>query len=207
MEGYASAYDVCNDRDVYTGSGVGDDFRGFVHTAVHDDINLFWVHDGRVCGMARIREMMALLGSLLGFGSSFLPEVLSYFKANQVQKHRMEMMQLETQLAQKRSEMKLVELDKQADIAETKGLYEHDRSIDAGGFINALRGSVRPVITYAFFGLFVATKVVIMVKVGQSGGDWTEAVELMWDPETAGLMSAVLAFWFGNRAISKYAAK
>ena len=95
--------------------------------------------------------MMALLGSLLGFGSSFLPEVLSYFKANQVQKHRMEMMQLETQLAQKRSEMKLVELDKQADIAETKGLYEHDRSIDAGGFINALRGSVRPVITYAFF--------------------------------------------------------
>ena len=69
--------------------------------------------------------MMALLGSLLGFGSSFLPEVLSYFKANQVQKHRMEMMQLETQLAQKRSEMKLVELDKQADIAETKGLCEH----------------------------------------------------------------------------------
>jgi len=186
---------------------VGNDFRGFVHTAVRDDINLFWVHDGRVCGMARIREMMALLGSLLGFGSSFLPEVLSYFKANQVQKHRMEMMQLETQLAQKRSEMKLVELDKQADIAETKGLYEHDRSIDAGGFINALRGSVRPVITYAFFGLFVATKVVIMVKVGQSGGDWTEAVELMWDPETAGLMSAVLAFWFGNRAISKYASK
>ena len=60
--------------------------------------------------------MMALLGSLLGFGSSFLPEVLSYFKANQAQKHRMEMMQLETELAQKRSEMKLVELDKKADI-------------------------------------------------------------------------------------------
>ncbi len=88
----------------------------------------------------------------------------------------MEMMQLETELAQRRSEMKLVELDKKADIEETKGLYEHDRSIDAGGFINALRGSVRPVITYAFFGLFVATKVVIMVKVGQSGGEWTEAV-------------------------------
>jgi hypothetical protein len=149
--------------------------------------------------------MMALLGSLLGFGSSFLPSVLDYFKANQQQKHRIEMMQIETELAQKRSEMKLIELDKKADIEETKGLYAHDRSIDAGGFINALRGSVRPVITYAFFGLFVATKVVIMVKVGQSGGEWTEAVELMWDQETAGLMSAVLAFWFGNRAISKYA--
>ena len=90
---------------------------------------------------------MALLGSLLGFGSSFLPSVLDYFKANQQQKHRIEMMQIETELAQKRSEMKLVELDKKADIEETRGLYEHDRSIDAGGFINALRGSVRPIVT------------------------------------------------------------
>jgi len=48
---------------------------------------------------------------------------------------------------------------------------------------------------------------VIMVKVTQAGGDWMQAVELMWDTETAGLMSAVLAFWFGNRAISKYAGK
>jgi hypothetical protein len=151
--------------------------------------------------------MIALLGSLIGFGSSFLPEILNFFKANQQQKHRMSMMRLETELAQQRAEMKLVELDKRADIEETKGLYEHDKSIDAGGFINALRGSVRPVITYAFFGLFVATKVVIMVKVSQSGGEWTEAVSLMWDQETAGLMSAVLAFWFGNRAISKYTAK
>jgi hypothetical protein len=151
--------------------------------------------------------MIALLGSLLGFGSSFLPEILNFFKANQQQKHRMAMMRLETELAQQRAEMKLVELDKQADIEETKGLYEHDRSIDAGGFINALRGSVRPVITYAFFGLFVATKIVIMIKVTQSGGDWMQAVELMFDPETQGLFSAVLAFWFGNRAISKYAGK
>ena len=149
--------------------------------------------------------MMALLGSLLGFGSSFLPSVLDYFKANQQQKHRIEMMQIETDLAQRRSEMKLVELDKKADIEETRGLYEHDRSIDAGGFINGLRGSVRPIVTYAFFGLFVATKVVIMVKVTQAGGDWMQAVDLMWDGETSGLFSAVLAFWFGNRAISKYA--
>jgi len=86
-------------------------------------------------------------------------------------------------------------------------LYEHDRSIDAGGFINGLRGSVRPIVTYAFFGLFVATKVVIMIKVTQAGGDWMQAVDLMWDGETSGLFSAVLAFWFGNRAISKYAGK
>ena len=60
--------------------------------------------------------MIALLGSLLGFGSSFLPEILNFFKANQQQKHRMAMMRLETELAQQRAEMKLVELDKKVDM-------------------------------------------------------------------------------------------
>ena len=41
----------------------------------------------------------------------------------------------------------------------------------------------------------------------QAGGDWMQAVDLMWDGETSGLFSAVLAFWFGNIAISKYAGK
>jgi hypothetical protein len=148
--------------------------------------------------------MITLLGSLLGFGTSFLPEVLNYFKANQAHKHELERAQLEMDLMSKRAELKLSIMDKQADIEETKGLYEHDKSIDAGGFINALRGSVRPVITYAFFLLFVATKVVIMLKVLEDGGNWMQGVELMFDQETKGLLSAVLAFWFGNRAIGKY---
>ena len=50
-------------------------------------------------------------------------------------------------LMSKRAELKLSIMDKEADIKETEGLYRHD-AIDAGGFINALRGSVRPVITY-----------------------------------------------------------
>jgi len=107
-------------------------------------------------------------------------------------------------LMEKRSALKLQELDKQADIQETKSIYEHDRSIDAGGFVNALRGSVRPVITYAFFLMFVTVEVVIMLKVMESGGDWKDAVELMWSPETQGLFAAIISFWFGNRAVSKY---
>ena len=150
--------------------------------------------------------MMTLLGSLLGFGSSFLPEVLNFFKAGQEHKQKMESMKLEMELMSKRSELQLSLLDKQADIKETEGLYKHD-SIDAGGFVNALRGSVRPVITYAFFGLFVAVQVVIMVKVMNEGGNWAAAVTLMWTAETSGLFAAIMSFWFGNRAVSKYLKK
>ena len=151
--------------------------------------------------------MMSLLGSLLGFGTSFLPEVLNFFKAGQEHKQKLETMKMQAELMEKRSALKLQELDKQADIAETKGIYEHDRSIDAGGFVNALRGSVRPVITYAFFIMFVCVEVVIMLKVMESGGDWKDAVELMWSPETQGLFAAIMSFWFGNRAVSKYYGK
>jgi len=148
--------------------------------------------------------MMTLLGSLLGFGTSFLPEILNYFKAGQEHKHNLERMQLEMDLMSKRSELKIQELDKQAEIKETEGLYKHD-SMDAGGFVNALRGSVRPVITYAFFSLFVAIKTVaVMTLMNEQGADLAGALNVIWDDNTAGLFAAIMSFWFGNRAVSKY---
>ena len=147
--------------------------------------------------------MITLLGSLLGFGTSFLPEVLNFFKAGQDHKHKLESMQLEMELMTKRSELQLNIMDKQAEIKETEGLYKHD-SMDAGGFINALRGSVRPVITYVFFGLFVAIKITAIVALMNSGNDLGRSLSLIWDDNTSGLFAAIMSFWFGGRSISKY---
>jgi len=147
---------------------------------------------------------MALLGSLLGFGTSFLPEVLNYFKANQEHKHNLERMQLEMDLMSKRAELKIQILDKEADIAETEGLYSHDKGLDGGGFVNALRASVRPVITYVFFGLFVAIKVTALIALMDSGVEMGRALSMLWDSETSALFSCVLSFWFGGRALQKY---
>jgi hypothetical protein len=124
--------------------------------------------------------MMTLLGSLLGFGSSFLPEVLNFFRAGQAHKQKMESLRLEMDLMSRRSELELSLLDKQADIKETEGLYKHD-SMDAGGFINALTRSVRPVITYVFFGLFVAIKVTAIIALMGQGNDLGRSLSLIWD--------------------------
>ena len=147
--------------------------------------------------------MITLLGSLLGFGTSFLPEVLNYFKAGQDHKHKLELMKVEIEMRSKRSELKLQLLDKEADIKEAEGFYKH-ASVDAGGFINALRGSVRPVITYCFFGLFLAIKVTELLALLNVGHDMGRALSLIWDDATAGLFAAIMSFWFGNRAVSKY---
>ena len=148
--------------------------------------------------------MMTIIGSLLGFGTSFLPEVLNYFKRGQEQKYELQRMQMEMELMAKRSELNIAELDKEAEIKETEGLYKHD-NVDAGGFINALRGSVRPIITYAFFGLFVAIKVTALISLmNQTGVSLNIALDTIWDDQTAGLFAAIMSFWFGNRAVSKY---
>ena len=81
---------------------------------------------------------------------------------------------------------------------------EYDRNINAGGFVNGLRGSVRPVITYLFFAMFATVKgTMIYAMVSSQNLDWTVAIETAWDDETAAIFSAIMAFWFGNRAMSK----
>jgi len=114
------------------------------------------------------------------------------------------MLEAKAKYADKLSELKIKELDAQADISEAENIYKHDQSLDAGPFVNGLRGSVRPVITYLFFLMFAAVKgTMIYAMIVNQNLDWTLAIETAWDSETAAVFSAIMAFWFGNRAMSK----
>jgi len=149
--------------------------------------------------------MIALLGSVLGFGTSFLPQVLNFFQQKQEHKNKLEELKLRGELAAQGVDLQIKVLDKQAEIEETKAVYNYANP--SSGFAAGLAASVRPVITYLFFALFMATKVVIMVKVMQDGGDWMTGVDLMFDDESRALFAAIISFWFGNRAVSKFMGK
>ena len=92
--------------------------------------------------------MMTIIGSLLGFGTSFCQRFLITSKEGRSKSMNFRECKWRWSLWQ-RGQSKISELDKEAEIKETEGLYKHD-NVDAGGFINALRGSVRPIITMAF---------------------------------------------------------
>ena len=149
--------------------------------------------------------MIALLGSVLGFGTSFLPQVLDFFKQKQDHKHKLEELKIRGELAAQGVDLQVKVLDKQAEIEETKAIYNYANP--TSGFAAGLSASVRPVITYLFFALFIAVKVVIMLKVLEDGGDWQQGVSLMFDEQTQGLFAAIMAFWFGNRSVSKFMGK
>ena len=114
------------------------------------------------------------------------------------------MLEAKAKYATTLSELKVQELDIEAEIAETKGLYAHDQSLDSGTFVNALRGSVRPVLTYLFFVMFATVKgTLLYTAVTTDGINFETAVLMIWDGETQAIFSAIVAFWFGNRAMSK----
>lgn len=148
--------------------------------------------------------MISLIGTLIGFGTSIVPEVLGYFKQKQANEQELRMLEAKAKYASQLSELRIKELDAEAEIQETKSIYEHDRTIDSGPIINSLRGSVRPVITYLFFALFAGVKAtLIYALIANQNVEWTVAIQTAWDDDTAAIFSAIMAFWFGNRAMSK----
>jgi hypothetical protein len=148
--------------------------------------------------------MLSLLGSVLGFGTSFLPSILGFFEKGQSNKHELKMLEAKAKYADTLSKLKVQELDAEADIEETRSIYEHASEIaknNKSPLISAIQASVRPVITYFFFALFATIKGLGVYVAVQDGSDVSEAILNSWDQETAILFSTVISFWFGGRAM------
>ena len=135
--------------------------------------------------------MLTLLGSLLGFGTSLVPKVIDFFQDRADKKHELEVMTRQAE----------IQLDKtaiDANIREVETIHEHDSSLDGAPWVNTLRASVRPVITYMFFTEFVVLTVAVW-------GGWITTTEytLIWNSETQALWAAIAAFWVGGRQFRK----
>tara|TARA_R110000787_G_scaffold89750_8_gene189844 strand:- start:400 stop:861 length:462 start_codon:yes stop_codon:yes gene_type:complete len=148
--------------------------------------------------------MITILGSLIGFAGSAIPKLFDVFQDWQDRKHELQIMDRQVEQAKLLHGQKIEALNIEADISESKALYKHDQSMQSTGFIGALRSSVRPVITYLFFTLFAVIKgVALFSMIYTADTQWELAVITLWDTETQGIFSAIIAFWFGSRALQR----
>lgn len=148
--------------------------------------------------------MLTLLGSLLGFVSSLVPELLALWRDKQDRKHELAI--LNRQLIHMRlgHQQRLEAIGIEADTQEQIALLAHDQRLAGSHWINTLRGSVRPLITYAFFGLFALVKISLLVQLlQQPEATWSRVLPMLWDSETQALFAAVMSFWFGSRSLNK----
>ena len=102
--------------------------------------------------------MLTLLGALLGFFSSSFPEVLKFFNQKRDRAHELAVMDKQIELSKSGQTSRLEEVRLQAESAEQVALYQHSNPVHVK-WVDALAASVRPVITYAFFGLYGVIKV------------------------------------------------
>ena len=146
--------------------------------------------------------MLSLLGSVLGFGTSFLPKVMDFFQDKQDKKHELAIMEVQIRQQKEVAVQQLEMVNVEADIREIEAIQKSVKNTDIK-WIDGLRGSVRPVITYCFFGLFIFVEISAYVSLTASGISSLQAVQLVWDDEIMALFAAVLSFWFGGRAINR----
>ena len=146
--------------------------------------------------------MLSLLGSLLGFGTSFLPKVMDYFQDRSDKALELQVMEVQIRQQKELASQKLEMVNVEADIREVEALQKSMQPTGVA-WVDGLRGSVRPVITYAFFGLFVFVEVSAYLSLTAAGVSGLDAVNAVWDEDTKALFAAVIAFWFGGRAISR----
>jgi len=148
--------------------------------------------------------MLSILGSLLGFASSTVPAITDAFKDKADRKHEIEKMKVMAELRSQGYDHDLKMYETMGHDKEHDRLIQHDISINQGtGFISGLQKSVRPVITYAFFGLFATIEITLLMEALEKGTEFSEAIQLLWDEDTKAIFAAIISFWFGSRAIDK----
>jgi len=148
--------------------------------------------------------MLSVIGSLLGFAGSAVPAVTDHFKAKQEQKFELAKMTKMAELRAAGFDQEYRMYETKADDSEHARLVEHDISINKGtGFISGLQRSVRPVITYVFFGLFCLIELTLLQQALKTGANFADAINVLWDEDTKAIFAAIISFWFGSRAIDK----
>ena len=147
--------------------------------------------------------ILSLLSPLFGILGSLLPSVVKIFERKQEIKYELDMAKITAEAGKYTAEVQYDIEAIKANSVERQSLYDHDKSLDGGKFINALRASIRPVVTYTFFFLFCAVKVAAASVMIQQGASMPEMLNAVWDVETMSLFSTIIAFWFGSRVIEK----
>jgi len=140
--------------------------------------------------------MLALLASLAGFFTSFIPELLNFVKDKRDKNHELEIIRLQVEAGKSQSSSKLEEVKIHADNVESKIIYNHAKPAGIK-WVDALSASVRPFITYSFLLLYLGIKATILLN-------YHPNISMpIWTEEDTGIFAAVLGFWFGNRSFLK----
>lgn len=147
--------------------------------------------------------LLALLSPFLGILGSLLPAIVRIFERKQEFQYQIELQKLQVQAAIQNAQIQIAIEDAKADVEDSKSVRSYDNNIDGGRFINTLKASIRPVITYVFFITFIGIKMCVVYVMVDQGASMMDMVHAVWDQDTVSVFGTVIGFWFGTRFLEK----
>lgn len=137
-----------------------------------------------------------ILGGTLGAAARLAPEVMAFFDKKNERAHELAMQDKQAELARVQQAGAQAQAEIQADSVYNAGALAALREAIAGQakptgivWVDALAGTVRPVVTYGLVLLYACVKA-------------TGEVDL-WTGDDMVLLAGVINFWFVNRAVEK----
>lgn len=147
--------------------------------------------------------LITLLSPFIGILGSLLPSVVRIFERKQELKFQTETLKLQMEAAVQNAQITLAIEDAKADVADAESVRSYDNNVDGGRFINGLKTSIRPVITYVFFSVFIIIKIAVVSVMIKQGASMPAMIAAVWDQDTMALFGTVMGFWFGTRMLEK----
>jgi hypothetical protein len=149
-----------------------------------------------------------LLGGVFGGLLRLAPEAFKLFDRANERKHELAMVGAEMEFAKIRGEIAMRQTEAVMTMAEMDTMAEafkeqSQTAKNAGWFVSAISALVRPTVTYAFLGLFVAVKVAAYLIAIEQGGNWKDVLVAMWGTDDLAVFNMILSFWFVGRVYER----
>jgi Holin of 3TMs, for gene-transfer release len=140
--------------------------------------------------------MLTLFASIVGFMGSVVPEVLRLVRDKADKEHELKI--LEKQIENSRISLSNLQ-EIEAGTIERKIMYKTYKTKIK--WVDALNGTVRPMLAYGFFAFYVLMK--LRCCSIASYVSLMSQIENIWTDNDYAIFAGVISFYFGQRTFSK----
>jgi len=146
--------------------------------------------------------MTTLLGAMLGFFTSMLPELVTFLKDKNDRQHELQILSLQLKQQRMNQADRLEAISLENEIKLSNGLYKTFYSNIR--WVDAFNATVRPVLAYAFFALYVWVKIVAVLSLSsENTPSFVMLYHTLWTQEDAAIFAGIISFYFGQRSLMK----
>lgn len=145
--------------------------------------------------------MITLFASLIGFISSIIPEIIKYFKDLNDKKHELNIFDKQIEYNKMGNIKTLEEIHVSREILEQASLYTTYKTDIR--WVDMLNGTVRPVLAYSFFIMYMAVKY-MQYKAITSSAHLIEYLDIIWNVDDQAIFAGIISFYYGHRTFRNF---